>query len=172
MNAANTCTLQLMTGPDDEISDSALVVGAAWRDIRRLRGPRTIGRDLLDDGGPPLETGELDTLGVVGGLGPCRMSELADALRVEPSTATRAVDRLQRRGLVTRGKAAADGRCVEVALTPTGRRAFDELTRRRRELLIGVLDHFDAAEQQQLADLLPRFAEAIADVLDRRTVPA
>lgn len=159
-----------MAGTDEEITESALVVGAAWRDIRRLRGLQTIGHDLLDDGCPPLETGELDTLGVVGGLGPCRMSELAEALRVEPSTATRAVDRLERRGLATRSKDAADGRYVEVALTPDGRDAFDELTRRRLDLLTGVLDHFDADERRQLADLLPRFAGAIADVLSRRTV--
>ncbi len=159
-----------MVGSDEAITEPALAVGAAWRDIRRLRGLHTIGRDLLDDGCPPLETGELDTLGVVGGLGPCRMSELAGALRVEPSTATRAVDRLERRGLVTRSKDAADGRYVEVALTSVGREAFDELTRRRLDLLTGVLDQFDADEQQQLAELLPRFAEAIADVLSRRTV--
>ena len=160
--------MQLMARSDDTVTDVALTIGGAWRDIRRLRGLHTIGRDLLDDGCKPLETGELDTLGVVGGLGPCRMSELAEALLVEPSTATRAVDRLERLGLVARRKDDADGRFVEVALTPNGRIAHEELTRRRRELLTGVLAHFDADEQEQLAVLLPRFAEAIADVLSRR----
>ncbi|MEO1062241.1 MAG: MarR family transcriptional regulator [Actinomycetota bacterium] len=161
-----------MPGADDAANDPALAIGAAWRDIRRLRGLQTIGRDLLDDGCPPLETGELDTLAVVGAHGPCRMSELADALRVEPSTATRAVDRLERRDLVVRRKDDADGRFVEVALTAQGRVAHEELSRRRRALLHGVLEHFDDAERAQLAELLPRFAEAIADVLSRRTVDA
>jgi DNA-binding MarR family transcriptional regulator len=161
-----------MGDPDEPVPDVALAIGGAWRDIRRLRGLHTIGRDLLDDGCKPLETGELDTLGVVGGLGPCRMSELAEALLVEPSTATRAVDRLERLGLVARRKDDADGRFVEVALTANGRIAFDELTRRRLDLLTGVLAHFDAAEQEQLAELLPRFARAIADVLNRQTADA
>lgn len=157
---------------DEAATEAALVIGGAWRDIRRLRGLRTIGHDLLDDGCAPLETGELDTLSVVGALGPVRMSALAEALRVEPSTATRAVDRLERHGLVTRRKDDTDGRFVEVSLTPDGLTAFGELTRRRRELLAGVLAHFDAAEQERLAELLPRFAEALADVLDRRTADA
>ncbi|MEM9036603.1 MAG: MarR family transcriptional regulator [Actinomycetota bacterium] len=151
---------------DEPTTDAeSSTVGAAWRDLRRLRGLRTIGHDLLEDGGPSLETGELDTLAVIGAHGPCRMQELAEALRVEPSTATRAIDRLQRRGLADRRRAEGDGRCVEVVLTDTGRRAHEELSRRRRELLHGVLGHFTAEERTQLAELLPRFAEAVGDEL-------
>lgn len=148
-----------------DVEAEALAVGRAWRDLRRLRGLRTIGRDLLDDGCPPLETGELDTLSVIGADGPCRMQELAEALRVEPSTATRAVDRLERRGLARRRKAEGDGRIVEVLLTDDGRAAHEELHRRRHDLLAAVLDHFSPREREVLAELLPRFAAAVGDEL-------
>lgn len=153
------------TDPGVDIDADALAIGTAWRDLRRLRGLRTIGHDVVDDGGPALETGELDTLAVIGAHGPCRMQELAEALRVEPSTATRAIDRLQRRGLAERRRAQGDGRCVEVGLTELGQRAHAELAQRRRELLRGVLAHFTGAERAQLAELLPRFAEAVGDEL-------
>lgn len=66
---------------------------------------------------------------------------------------TKRIDRLERDGLVTRRRSAADGRGRVVALTPAGRelidRAFTEHMRNERALLEG-LDPEEAARLEAL----------------------
>lgn len=56
-----------------------------------------------------------------GGL---RMADLADRVLLTASGATRAVERLERGGLVRRARDPGDGRATLVSLTPAGRRRF------------------------------------------------
>ena|SRR5689334_14649954 len=58
---------------------------------------------------------------VLAASGPQGTVELAAALAVNPSTATRMCDRLVRKGLVRRRRQAGDRRAVRIALTPAGR---------------------------------------------------
>jgi len=51
------------------------------------------------------------------------MSELAAATGARPTTLTSVLDRLERRGLVSRGSAPGDRRAVLIALTQGGRQA-------------------------------------------------
>jgi DNA-binding MarR family transcriptional regulator len=99
------------------------------------------------------------------------MSELAEALRVDPSTATRAVHRLVRAGLADRGTGAADGRVVMVSATDDGRNRHAAIARRRRDSLARMLGEFNLDERRQLADLLDRLVAALdhlaADLPDR-----
>ena len=55
--------------------------------------------------------------------GSARMGDLAEALLSSASRATRLIGRLERRGLVRRGTAPADGRGVLATITDEGRRA-------------------------------------------------
>ena len=100
-------------------------MGLAWREIRRgaSTGPLrdflyTIESDQID--AAQIELGQMDTLDLLATRPSWRMSELAEALRVEPSTATRAVQRLERAGLARRRPSAADGRVVKVEITEAG----------------------------------------------------
>src|SRR6201994_3886472 len=52
--------------------------------------------------------------------GPQRLADLADALRVDRSTATRMCDRLVRKRLVTRRRGSEDRRVVRVSLSAQG----------------------------------------------------
>ena len=64
-----------------------------------------------------------------------RAADLAQALAVSPSTATRLCDRLVRNGLVVREASTQDRREVCLSLTASGLTAVrDGLTRRRRAL--------------------------------------
>jgi DNA-binding MarR family transcriptional regulator len=110
-----------------------------------------------------LELGQADALEVLAQQGPCRMRELADALRVDASTATRAVQRLEEAGLARRKSDSADARCVLVAATDKGQRLRDRVTARGRAALRDILEEFDPAERAQLAELLDRFVRAIDD---------
>lgn len=70
------------------------------------------------------------------------MSELADALRVEPSTATRAVQRLVNAGLAERRPSNDDGRVVQVEITEAGREVFEAVAARRAGLLTFILKKY------------------------------
>lgn len=89
-----------------------------------------------------------------------RMCDLAEAVVLSPSGLSRRVERLERAGLVTRHRSAADGRSIEAELTPAGRRLFRRLRATHFE---GVrrhfADRFDEAELRTIAELLGRLRE-------------
>jgi DNA-binding MarR family transcriptional regulator len=103
---------------------------------------------------------------VLASRGPQRMSDLAQALGVTPSTAGRMCDRLVRKDLARRQRERADRRAVRVRITPAGRRVLDEATMRRRELIAGVLGVLPAGEQHAVARALRAFAVASGEVPD------
>ena len=62
--------------------------------------------------------------------------DLADALDIHPSTATRLCDRLDRKQLIRRSpRTDGDRRETNVELTTRGRRLVDQVTERRRRVL-------------------------------------
>ena len=148
--------------------DMALRIGLAWREIRRgaATGPlreflySTDAIDVALDC-DQIELGQVDTLDLLVQRPTWRMSELAEALRVEPSTATRAVQRLEKSGLAARRPSADDGRGVTVHITPNGQAVHAAIATRRTELFTHLLTSFEAAELPVLADLLERFVSAV-----------
>ena len=95
---------------------------------------------------------------VLASRGPQRMTDLAGALDVTPSTAGRMCDRLVRKGLIRRHRARADRRAVQVSITPAGRQVVDQATARRRALIAGILRRLPAPRQLAVADALQAFA--------------
>jgi DNA-binding MarR family transcriptional regulator len=143
-------------------------IGLAWRELRRGSAQQTMRERLYGD---LLEPAQVDALDVVIGTGDqgCRMAELAAALRVDRSTATRTIDRLVGAGVVTRRSATGDGRGVQVVATDAGLALYDQLSQRRRAMLFSVLDGFDGDDRRALADLLERLVAGIDRYSDRRT---
>lgn len=103
----------------------------------------------------------MDTLDLLALHPAWRMSELADALRVEPSTATRAVQRLVNSGLAERIPSPADGRVVQVEITHLGRDVYEAVAMRRGELLAFIMKHYSRDELPVFADMLERFVVSI-----------
>ncbi|MFI5979752.1 MarR family winged helix-turn-helix transcriptional regulator [Streptomyces sp. NPDC051555] len=104
-----------------------------------------------------LSEGEFDVLAALRRAGaPYERApgELAAHTMVTTGAMSKRIDRLERDGLVTRRRSAADGRGRVVALTPAGRelfdRAFTEHVRGERALL----DALDPAQAQLLEVLL------------------
>lgn len=147
-----------------DVPPLALRVGAAWRELRRGASMHSMRLRLYRDLPGGLELGQVDALDLLNAQGELRMSSLADALRVDRSTATRAVDRLVAAGLAERSSALADGRGVVVRVTAEGAALHAQLLERRRAFLLDVLEAFDEAEQAHLAELLERLV-ARADAL-------
>lgn len=98
--------------------------------------------------------------------GPQRLTDLAAALDVAPSTAGRMCDRLVRKGLIRRHRARADRRAVLVSVTGHGRAVVDEATARRRALIADILAGLPLADQQAMAAAMAEFAAAAGEVPD------
>ena len=125
---------------------------------------------LFGEGDDSIEQGQMDTLDLLADGPPMRMSELADALKVDPSTATRAVQRLVNAGLAERVPDPTDGRVVQVVITDAGRAAHDEVFQRRVELLSYIVGHFRRTELHQFAEMLERFNTSVSSFFAERSV--
>lgn len=85
------------------------------------------------------------------GLG---VSALADRTVTDQSTLSRALQQMERRGLVERISNAADNRFVEVHITALGRALFAEIIPLALQLRDRALDGLADADRERLLDLL------------------
>lgn len=97
-------------------------------------------------GDDALEIGQMDTLDLLVQQPEWRMGDLAEALRVDPSTATRAVQRLEKFGLAQRSTGTSDKRVVMVSASVSGRARHAEAATRREELLQHIMSAYDPIE--------------------------
>jgi DNA-binding MarR family transcriptional regulator len=148
---------------DPEVSALATRIGTAWVEIRRGAAMSAVRDHLFGTGDDALEQGQMDTLDLLALQPQWRMSELAEALRIDPSTATRAVQRLVAAGLAGRKQCDDDGRVVMVCITAAGRERHADVNTRRAEVMGHMLAAFSAAERPVLADMLERFVAAVDD---------
>ena len=97
---------------------------------------------------------------------PQRPGDLAAALGVDPSTATRLCDRLVRKRLISRRRAGSDRREVRLDLTRTGNRLVDSVTQRRREEIEQLLRAVPTSERGNLVRAFEAFGRAAGEVPD------
>jgi DNA-binding MarR family transcriptional regulator len=96
--------------------------------------------------------------------GPLRLADLASALRVERSTATRMCDRLVRKRLVARRRTSEDRRGVRISLTRAGAELVAEVSRRRRKEITDIVGRMPASHQELVVKALEAFSEAAGEV--------
>jgi DNA-binding MarR family transcriptional regulator len=89
-----------------------------------------------------------------------KVTALAEALGVNPSTATRAVDRLLESGLVDRRLNPLSRREMRVSLTQAGQRLVREVTRRRRKEIAAIVERMPVTHQRGLVRALNAFSQA------------
>ena len=94
---------------------------------------------------------------------PKRMSEIAAALGVAQSTATRFVDPLVDQGLVERRAAADDGRAKVVALTSRGKAMAEEVVEGAHRCSEGILERIPVDQQHQVVDALEIVVDAVTE---------
>ncbi|MFI6871640.1 MarR family winged helix-turn-helix transcriptional regulator [Nocardia sp. NPDC050406] len=104
-------------------------------------------------------TGEDAAVIVLLGVESMTITAIADATQVTHSGAVRMVDRLERAGLVRRGRG-EDGRTVVVSLTAAGVAQRDRVLAARADLLDSLLTSITAAERAVLAELLRKILRA------------
>jgi DNA-binding MarR family transcriptional regulator len=139
-------------------------LGRAWREMRRGSVTGVLVEQLFGRPGDPdwVEPGHLDVLDILVARDGQRMSDLAAALRVDPSTVTRTMHRMEAAGLARRMPTEQDGRVVTAHLTAKGRRLHGLLATRRTDLIDIGMRALAPDEREQLVDLLERFLGALA----------
>lgn len=89
-----------------------------------------------------------------------KVTELADVLKVNPSTATRAVDRLTDVGLVDRRTNPRSRREAQISLTTAGQRVVREVTAARRAEIAGIVARMPRTHQRGIVRALTAFSQA------------
>lgn len=139
-------------------------IAYAWRELRRGAVADQLRDKLFGEGDSALDPGQVDTLDLLVERDSWRMGDLAEALRVDPSTATRAIQRLEKLDLAHRSALPSDGRVVTVSVTPAGRERHAIIGERRLKAMSQILSRFSPAELVALEELLGRFVKAIDEV--------
>ncbi len=125
---------------------------------------RTISEHALEDLGGGITTTQLRLLDQLQRLGESRLVDLADALSIAPSTATRLCDTLAERQLIVRHRRGRDRRELQIRLTDGGMRLLDTVrTRNVREwsqALAGISEEDRRYAARVLADIS---SAAVAD---------
>lgn len=122
----------------------------AW--LRLLRVGQKIGRTLTEDLKRwDLNMAQFDTLARVGSSEGITQQELAESLLVTKGNVCQMLDRLERRGLLSRRP---EGRANRLFLTEEGRRLFDEVALPHEELVTAQFSALSAGERRDLMRLL------------------
>jgi DNA-binding MarR family transcriptional regulator len=137
--------------PDDGTAAlGELVVGVA----------RTLRRRFMGTLAPwDLSPHQARALRVVCARDGVRLSELAEALRIAPRSATEVADGLQERGLVARSADPADRRAVVLTPTPAGRQVQQEVDAARGADASELFTRLSADERTELARMLRRLTD-------------
>jgi len=145
--------------------EHATRIGRAWIEMRRGAWTHDL-RDYLFGDDDPLEPGQMDALDLLA-RDDWAMKHFAERLRIDPSSATRAVQRLVDAGLAERSAAADDRRIVMVRISKHGRQRHAAVAARRAHVMALILSEFTLEERADLAGLLDRFVQALDGSADR-----
>lgn len=105
---------------------------------------------------------------VLASRGGQRPADLAQALGVDRSTATRMCDRLVRKRLITRRRDVVDRRAVVLDLSASGRRLVDRVTDQRRREIGRILEAVEPGERRALVRAFATFGNAAGEVPEDR----
>lgn len=103
---------------------------------------------------------------VLGSRGPQRLADLAEALGVSPSTATRVCDRLVAKHLIRRHRAHGDRREIRVGLSDHGQKLVEEVTQLRRREIHRLVASIPAPARAEVVSGLRALADAAGEVPD------
>jgi|ERR1700678_592577 MarR family 2-MHQ and catechol resistance regulon transcriptional repressor len=135
-----------------------LIMLKAWQSMSRYVLPT-----LHEEG---LGESDFRVLEVLLHKGPMAVNAIGPKVNLNPGSVSVAVDRLYRKGFVSRVESPRDRRVRTVALTEKGREMFLPLFRRHRAVIQRAFDDVSRGELQQLEQVLKKVgkrAESLAE---------
>jgi DNA-binding MarR family transcriptional regulator len=109
---------------------------------------------------------QLRVLVLVASRGQLNLGQVAEALGVHPSNATRTVDRLVVAGLLGRAEDPDDRRYLVLELTDAGHDVVQRVMEYRRAAILSVMENMSASRRRTLAGALESVAEAAGERSD------
>jgi len=100
-------------------------------------------------------------------LGPCRSTDIAEALNFAPRTVTEAIDGLERDKLVLRKPDPEDRRAKIVSITEVGRVVMEAAEHPRKLLIEEIFSALDDVQLDQMHEIVSRLV-AKADEIRKR----
>jgi DNA-binding MarR family transcriptional regulator len=125
-----------------------------------------VATSLIEAGESSLTIPQLRGLVLVASGRATSTTDLAAALDVHASSASRLVDRLVGAGLLTRAPNASDRRQVTLTATPHGRRTLEAVMEHRRERFRVLVERLDEPTRTSLAAALTAFCDAAGEPQD------
>lgn len=107
---------------------------------------------------------QCQVLCAIGAEGSSPQAALGARLGLEKSWVSRAVDALERDGLVARRACCADARMYDVAFTEAGRRRYEELNEALNAQAATVMDRVPEAERASVRRALELLADALSSL--------
>lgn len=145
------------TGPD---ADPVAAVEHAMTRLMRQANRPAVYRTLLADAGFPMDRADYGVLVRIGeAAAPVRLTDLAEVLGVDISTASRQVRDLERAGLVERSGDPDDQRASRLRLSAPGEDALNRVRAARQHATRNLLEGWSRDDQLRLARLVGRLAE-------------
>jgi DNA-binding MarR family transcriptional regulator len=154
MAPADTSTSRASVQTDDVVD---AVLGAS-------RALVAVAARSLANVGEDVTLAQYRVLVVLASRGPQRLADLATALAVDRSTATRMCDRLVRKRLIGRRRGTDDRRVVRISLTDAGADLVTEVSRRRRDEIRRIVRRMPPSSRTLVVDALQAFAAAAGEV--------
>jgi DNA-binding MarR family transcriptional regulator len=159
MNVSSPAMPTATAAPPASEEDTALVDAF----VAASRALVAVAARSLADLGEDITLPQYRALVVLATQGPQRASDLADNLKVTPSTASRMIERLARKRLVRRSRLHDDRRAVHLHLTDAGRNVVAEVTARRRAEIEAILEQLPSRGRKALIAALRSFADAAGE---------
>ncbi len=104
---------------------------------------------------------QFQALRIVARTGGTSMREISSQLMVTPANVTGIVDRLESRGLITRGAHKTDRRTTIIELTPRGNALQERMTAKYRDFMQDALGVLSEEEQAALTNLLVKLQKGM-----------
>jgi len=138
-----------------DVLGSAHILSTAVNDLMQDRLRHVVGEQLTFS--------QIQLLKLVARTDAYNISQVASYLGVSNAAASKAVDRLVRRGLVTRSEAEGDRRAVELALTDEARRILVQYEAVTAEVLEEIFGGFTTEGLRKIADHLDQLSISLID---------
>jgi MarR family 2-MHQ and catechol resistance regulon transcriptional repressor len=142
-----------------EATHAWLVMLKAWQAIARYLRP-TMGSEGLGES-------DFRVLEVLLHKGPMPVNAIGPKVDLNPGSVSVAVDRLYKKGLVSREECSSDRRVRTVSLTEKGRQVFLPVFRRHAALIKGVFEGISSGEMQQLEVMLKKIGKRAENLTEK-----